>query len=318
MPDEPRPTKNWIAILSLAASGALLVLLHLYRPPAAGLWLETFFNSMHVPVFALVALGIFAAVRLLSRLRFSRCIALAMLLAMLLGVLSEGAQMQGPRDASVEDLMSDWLGSISVLLIVLAIGGGKQLNGKLRGAWAIVGAALMFLALWPLLSVSAAYVERNRNLPTIFGFDARYGKTFLRLQDATIEVTDHPTEKQKIGKVTFEDGSWPGLVFHDLWPDWSEYAFLVIELAMDGTRPLGINIRVHDSIHAQGSQPYEDRFNLSYTLGNGTQIIRIPLTEIRDAPRGRQMDLTEINGVVIFATRAEAGSVFDLAEIRLE
>ncbi len=127
-----------------------------------------------------------------------------------------------------------------------------------------------------------------------------------------------PTGQQKIGKVTFESGPWPGLVFHDIWPDWSEYSFLVIELGLDDPSPLDIHVRVHDRIHSLGNQPYDDRFNMTYTLENGSQVIRIPLGVIRAAPRTRQLDLSRIHGVVLFATRAETGRMFELVEIRLE
>lgn len=306
------------AFLSLTASVSILVLLHVYRPSVAGLWLETFYNSMHVPAFALIALGLFVAFRFFSKLRVGRRVAIAMALSLLLGVLSEAAQIPGPRDASIEDLIADWLGSISALLLLLAVAKGDLANRRIRATCAITGIILMFLALTPLILVSAAYVERNRSLPMIFSFDVRFSKTFLRLQNSTIVVTSDPTVEREIGKVTLESGSWPGLIFHDLWPDWRDYSYLIVELATDDENSLEIHIRVHDENHSRGNQPYDDRFNMTYNLKYGTRVIRIPLDEIRDAPRDRQMDLSRIHGIVIFATRAETGRKFDLIELRLE
>jgi len=318
MPASPRPGKNWIAALSLTICAMLLALIHLYRPQGTGLWMETFTNSVHVPVFALIALGLFVALRSLTKLRFWGCVAVTTALALLLAALSEVAQISGPRDASLEDMIADWLGSISMLTLIIAFSRRSKLERQARAFWAIAGIIVISMALKPLILVSVAYVERNRHVPVLFNFEVPLSQTFLRLQNSTLEIIDHPSGRQKIGEVTFESGPWPGLIFHDMWPNWSDYSFLVIELAIDGSQPLEIHIRVHDWIHTLGSQPYNDRFNLSYTLQNGSQITRIPLDEIRAAPSNREMDLSRIHGMVVFATRAEAGRSFELVEIRLE
>ena len=110
------PNNRVLARLLLAISAGLLLLLHLYEPPAAGLWTQTLFNSMHVPVFGIVALSLYVATGIwanwgLAQRAIGVCIA-----ALALSILSETAQIPGPRDASVKDLISDWLGAAAALV----------------------------------------------------------------------------------------------------------------------------------------------------------------------------------------------------------
>ncbi len=79
-----------------------------------------------------------------------------------------------------------------------------------------------------------------------------------------------------------------------------------------------VNIRVHDRVHRRGSQPYSDRFNLNTNLEPGREVIRISMDTIRRAPDSREMNMTEIDGLVVFVTRSEAGRSLVLHSIRLE
>ena len=47
--------------VSLAAVVATLLVLHFYRPEVSSLWFATFFDWLHVPVFAFVSIGLFHA-----------------------------------------------------------------------------------------------------------------------------------------------------------------------------------------------------------------------------------------------------------------
>ena len=138
------------------------------------------------------------------------------------------------------------------------------------------------------------------------------------MQNATLEIIDHPSTSRKVGQVTLSDGAWPGILFHDLWPDWRPYSMLIIDLVVAGEAPLDINVRVHDRIHEQGDQAYKDRFNLTNRLRPGPQTLRISIDEIRNAPEGRIMELSQIDGIVIFCSAKDAGRQFKLLELRLE
>jgi hypothetical protein len=165
--------------------------------------------------------------------------------------------------------------------------------------------------------VSAAYVERFQMLPSLARFDARFGKVLFSMRDAELSVWQEKSSGDVAGAITLRKGRWPGIEFHDLWPNWESYSELGIEIENPGPDVLSINIRVDDQEHRR-SLRFDDRFNKMVELPPGRQSIHIKLTDIRDAPVARQMNLRKIDGVWIFASNEEAGKQFILHEIRLE
>ena len=305
-------------LMLLAVSAGLLLLLHFYEPAPSGLWTDTLLESLHVPIFGIIALSLFVATGLRTDWRPAKRVAFVCVAATALALLSESAQISGPRDASFEDLMSDWLGASAALLFALALSGRHLYPLAARFSVALAGLALCLIALWPFISVSIAYIERNVQQPILVSFDARIGRVFRHTQHATLHLSHDQVSKKTIGHITLEEGAWPGLIFNDIWPDWRDYSTLVIDFGLEGNEPLEINIRVHDRAHKLGDQPYNDRFNLSYKLQPGRHTLRVPLEQIRNAPKGRQMDLSQIEGIVVFCSAGHAGRQFQLVEIRLE
>lgn len=317
LPDA-RPDRGVLTRLLLMTSAALLLLLHLYEPSTSGLWTQTFFNSMHVPVFGIVALSLYVATAIKANWGFPQRVGTVLVIVFVLSILSEAAQIPGPRDASVRDLVSDWLGAIAVLLLAHAFCADKAVGRSRRITSALIGASVLLVALSSLIGVSAAYIERGYQRPVLVSFDAHFGQYFRRTQHASLQLIDDPANAKIIGKITLDDGAWPGIIFHDVWPDWRSYSTLIVMFRLDGNEPLEVNIRVHDRDHRLGDQPYDDRFNRAVVLRPGDHTVHIPLEDIRDAPRQRQMDLSQIDGIVIFCSAKDEGRTFELLEIRLE
>ncbi len=302
----------------MAFSTGLLLLLHFYEPSPHGLWEQSFLESLHVPVFGVVALSLFAATGLRNEWGVAQRVAVVCAAAIAIAILSEGAQISGPRDASIKDLVSDWLGAAAALLFALALTRRHPFRPTHRLGFAIAGLASCLLALWPLVSVSAAYLERNMRQPVLISFDHHLGQVFRRAQHAALDLRHDLVTDRTAGIITLEEGAWPGLIFNDVWPDWSDYSALVIEFRLEEIAPLEINIRIHDREHELGEQPYSDRFNLSYELQPGGNTLHIPLEKIRNAPRAREMDMSQVTGIVVFCSAGQAGRQFQLFEVWLE
>ncbi len=306
------------SLLLFVAAIAILILLHVAKAPAEGLWQQSFLNSLHVFVFAVVAVLLFAATKVLANLSIARRALATLVAAFLLGLVSEAAQISGPRDASLEDLFSDWFGATGALLVAIALMPTLRAKRRSRLLMSFSGLAILTFALFPLLKISAAYAERHIQKPVLVSFDSFFSRTFVRPQHSTLAIIESPSGDGNIGRITLTDGAWPGLIFHDIWPDWRPYSELVIDLQLGTQAPSEIHFRVHDQLHQVGEQPYSDRFNLTRELQPGPHTLRIPLETIRHAPTGRQMDLSKIHGIVIFCSAKDAGRKFDLINIRLE
>jgi len=308
--------RNFVRIMASAVIVALLMVIHFATPSRSGLWLQTFYDSMHVLFFGVIAVCALLA----TPLHWSRQKRLLTVLVAVLALsaLSETAQIPTGRDASFNDLLADWFGAAGFIAVAIVFSASISVP-KGRGRYLIlVGIALIAWPLLPLAKVSAAYLERGQLLPELANFDSRFGDMFFYVQNAELRKFRRSGETTSSAEVSLGDGAWPGIIFHDLWPNWEPYSALVIEIENPETESLLVNVRVHDRAHKLGDQPHADRFNMSYELQQGRHTLRIPLEEIRNAPRGRQMDLSQIEGIVVFCSAGHAGRQFQLAEIGLE
>ena len=308
--------RNHLRILAGTVVAILLLAIHFVTPSRSGLWLQTYYDSMHVPLFGIIAVCIL----LVTPVRWSRRKRLLTVMGAViaLSVLSEMAQIPTARDASLSDLFADWFGAAGFLAAAIVFSAHISVP-KGRGRYLVLlGVALVAWPLMPLAKVSAAYLERNQLLPTLANFDSKFGDVFYRMQNAQIRTVRRSTNQSISAEITLGDGPWPGIIFHDLWPNWESYSELVIQIENPENEPLPVNIRVHDRRHRDGDQPFSDRFNHTIDLAPGNQIVRISMLDIEDAPARRQMDLFAIDGIVIFYTQQEAGRRLFLHEIRLE
>jgi len=294
----------------------LLLVTALAQPLSVGMWQRTFHESLHVPVFGIIAICLLILTP--SRWKRRKRILVVTGLVVALSILTEIAQIPTARDASASDVVSDLLGAGGFLAIAVVFSSSISVP-KGRGRYLVIlGIALLILPLKPLAFVSAAYYERNNALPTLASFEGNFGHAFFRLQNADIKIVERPDTNSVVAEILLKDGAWPGIIFHDIWPNWQPYTALIFDIDNPDDDPLPLGVRVHDVTHSRGDQPYRDRFNRMLELAPGPNTIRIPLDEIRTAPAGREMNMSEIEGLAIFATRAEAGRRFQLREVFLE
>lgn len=312
----PVPFSKRTRYLALAAIiGGLLYALLFYTPPHGGLWTQVFLNSLHVPVFGLIAVSIYALWHPEKSLAWR--VGTAFAAACTLGLLSEIAQIATSRDASLEDFIADCLGAGGFLGVAIAVHPGRSLSWSKRTAAVAFGLVLLGWALAPLAAVTAVYVERNQKIPVIFSADSVFGRRLIRAQNIDYKVVKPSAGREPHAEISFLDAPWPGVAFHDVWPDWRSYTTLVIDLAVAGETPLTLNLRVHDDAHRRSNQ-FHDRFTRDFQLNPGRHTLRVSLTDLRAAPRNREMDLSRISELIIFVTRAEAGRSIRLYGIRLE
>jgi VanZ family protein len=307
--------RNFVRILASTVIVVLLLVIHFATPSPSGLWLQTFYDSLHVLFFGVIAV----CVLLTTPLHWSRRKRLLTVLAavFVLSALSETVQIPTGRDASFSDLLADWFGAAGFIAVAIVFSTSISVP-KGRGRYLVIlGIALIVWPLLPLAKVSAAYMERSQLLPELASFDSKFGDMFFYAQNAELRKL-RSVNTSFSAEVSLGDGPWPGIIFHDLWPNWEPYSALIIEIENPGAESLPVNIRVHDRAHRKGDQPYGDRFNRSVDLAPGTQTIRISLSDIQSAPAGRQMNMAEIDGLVVFCTRQESGRKFVLHRIRLE
>jgi hypothetical protein len=323
------PTKKIIISLACAAAAvALVVGLHYVVIPLDSLLWQELKNFGHVPVFALVALalfGIFANFPGTSRMRRGIQYILAFAALVGAGALSEYTQIVGPRDADPWDLWRDVSGGFCALAIMASF--DRRLTARpplkrpaFRHALRAAVVVVLLVNFIPVAVWAESYRRRAARMPVLYHFDSRWELMFTQPNGAKLDLVPSPSgwvdmNDRQVGRMTFGPYRFPGVIFLEPYSDWSPYRYLDLELYSEHDGVIDVVLRI-DDMHC--NDYVEDRFNKRMKLPPGGHSLRIPLEEVRSAPKRRELDLTAIRAMILFAVRPEKGTKLYLAEMKLE
>ncbi|MEM7280736.1 MAG: hypothetical protein AAF438_03820, partial [Pseudomonadota bacterium] len=237
----------------------------------------------------------------------------------LLAGLSEFLQQfLANRAATLQDLLIDFVGIGAGTLLALAIAG--KFTPFLRVLLGLTGVCLVTAAFYKPFSWAAAYDVRNKNVPALVNFESKWEANFFFTNDASIERTSPPpawTQKSAdgiVGSITYRKGRWPVFKFQEIYPDWRGYSHIKFEMYNAESERIRMTFRV-DDVHHNYSQ--EDRLNHRFWLMPGHNAVSIPLTTIKEAPVGRDMDMSAIKDIMWFASKVEKPLRVYLGDVRL-
>lgn len=304
------PPRLLVAGLALAFAGILA--LHVVAADAAALRLREIFDAVHVAGFAsIAAVTLIVAERLGARRAAALAVSAGAVAA--LGLVSEAAQLLTLRDASLGDLGRDAAGIVAGLAFVRAARSPERRLGLMALALAALGAGL-----FAPVRILVARGLAERAMPVLAGFERDLEAPFVHGSAARVERVPAPKGwplEGRVARVTPVPGRrFPGIAFSDLPRDWSHYQALTFVVAAETAALHELTIRVHDSAH---DDTFTDRFNRAFAVGTSPARVRIELADVRDAPHGRRLDLSRVEGIVIFSADAAAGS-FLIDDLRLE
>ncbi|MDY6944830.1 MAG: VanZ family protein [Pseudomonadota bacterium] len=315
---------HWMALLAIA----ILLWAVVFAPvPGDTRWIRTLHNSAHAPIFGCVALLTLIVIRAqprLARFKPAAQYALALLATLLLGLLTELLQIPAGRDASVEDALHDVIGAVAMLGLFAVFDEQVRALSRARAVRCVagvVGVVAMAVAAAPVTRAAIKYQQRDQRFPVLADFTERYDRYFIFQQSAEFSPASMPASWAKSAgeqalHVRLLDGSYPGLEFIEVPPDWSGYSTLAIDLT--NPTPLGLQlvVRVHDAAH---DRRVSDRFNRLFDLSPRTRkVLRIPLRDIATAPRTRQLDLHQVAGMIIFCTESSRANELYFSRAWLE
>jgi len=80
--------------------------------------------------------------------------------------------------------------------------------------------------------------------------------------------------------------------------DWRGYGSLSFDVFLEGPTPLEITVRINDRKH---NDEFTDRYNKGFRLHPGDNHISIRLSDVKNAPRARMMDMGNITNICIFS-----------------
>jgi VanZ family protein len=241
------------------------------------------------------------------------------------GILIELFQLYVHRDADVFDVARDVAGIIAFLgantladknLITYKKTTGKKL--KIIGV--TVSVVVLILALLPLARLTIIYIQRYQSFPVLADFKSGWINEFLTPNHSDLKIVNAPDDwmgktREMVARIILYPAQYPGLEFYEPQPDWTGYTNLNFKIFSRHSVPISLILRIHDIKH---NNQYTDRFNRTISIKPGETTVRIPLTEIKSAPERREMEMSQIDGLIVFVAQLDKTVKFYLGNIWLD
>ncbi len=301
--------------LLFSTIAGLIIVGLLFMPLAtANLWWREVFNSGHVILFVFISYILYFWLSATFRFTSTAVTYLVVLLmCLLLGIAIEALQGLLQREASVDDLYRNFFGIIAGLGLV-SLTRQKSLFNKILMllfslAFLLAGSSSFFQISWHT-------IQRDNVFPVILDFNAGWSGSFVRFNRAEMELSPGKAgDKSRLFRIRFDTGRFPGVSIIEPAPDWSAYRYLRFKVASGSENDTDLILRIHDKSHDQN---YQDRFNKKLIIHPGLNDIVIPLAQIEKGPVNRDLDLTNITGLILFLSKVEKSQLLEISNIYLD
>lgn len=290
------------SVVAFIAVWTSLLLLPLPQLGRAG---ATFLDLAHAPACAMLAVVIHLFLRSRGATFRTHLAVFALLLVFCAG--TEVAQGWIGRDSNWWDLLSNVLGT--------CIGSSWFLLGPRRSL--LVGLSCLLLTVAWARPSAVLYdgVLRHRQFPTVASFEQPVELLRWHALDAEMQRTSqHVAEGKRALKVTLCPGTYPGVILFEPYPDWRAYDQLEMSIWLEGEEPFELWIKIEDEEH---DGAYQDRFHEKLVLQPGDNHIRTLLSKVRTAPATREMNLSQISVLQLFAVKLTQSRTMFVDHIRV-
>lgn len=249
-------------------------------------------NLGHVAFFFCLTLAIFGLAQLTQVSRQARYLCIVLLSSLVI----ELVQTQFDRFFSLSDIARNLLGAAFALSLLS--------RTKKRWLWVASLALLILADLTRLGALIWQELQIARRVPIIENFEqptlAKHWRNNVTL------VNDLTYEGRYAAKVELQPGIYANIFFAPLPRNWQGFRTFELAIYWPENEPRTVNIRLHDIEHELNSEkPSNDRFNHSYVLASGWNLLTINLQSVTNAPDTRSLDLANMHSLGIFFTRQQ-------------
>ncbi len=310
---------TWSTLLLFSLLILLLIMQQTLKVGGNTLLSSGIHNSAHGPWFALVTYLIWRILSTSSfnKFNFSGRLSLTIMIAIFIAFLSEFGEKVIGREASWEDFFLDMLGMISTLLFVLSCRPRKDETLKRKNSVLIsIGCLFLFISLYPFI-FSAVITLHHKNSPTLLlGFNS-YQEYATITTNGESQIISAPEswlkyDGQKVMKIIFSEGKWPGFKLKTITSNWDSYSYLIIEIFNDSDLPLPLSLSIRpDSLTDEGTVNFIQRLQLL----PGANTLRVSIDDLLPHRENIEWLVRYLN---IYTPRSFARRTVYLKEIRLE
>lgn len=246
---------------------------------------------------------------------FRRLLLEVLILTLLVGGLTEILQAGIGRQATWQDLGNDLVGSLLGLTLISPA--RRELPRRRRIQLQVPLLLVTFWVLWPVLLVVWDDLVAWHQFPLLSGFEtaleeSRWSGSAARQVSGKVAFAG-----QKALRVTLSTQRYSGIGLKDFPADWSLYRAIQVQVYNPESEPLTLHFRIHDQRHREFDNVYSDRFNTSFKLHRGWNLLRVALADVAAAPRQRDLDLSRVAGLVLFVGKLERPRIIYLDDVRL-
>lgn len=299
-----------VALFVVSGFGALITfLLFFYRLPGTSAFWYSVQNTGHSVLFFslfFVIAFMFSCVSVHIKKRRTQLAVAVLVICIVIGALTEILQGSYGRKSSWFDFALDITGaSIAALLYIARFNTKKRIK-----TICFVGiVCLSCFAIFEPAKYKIAEINRDKKFPIIADFEniwlnmlifAHY-EADIYFVDAPVDWREkHHNGYEKVAKIVFNQGIWPGIYFQNLNSDWQSYEFVSFEIFNPYKETLFLRMKIQDRQH---NNMGEDRFKQRLTIKPGANMFNISLDEVKSAPKGREMNLDDISMMVIYQNK---------------
>ncbi len=301
------------ALLLLLSIAVLILCFVGIAEPYHARSLLALWDSGHAVAFFLWTTLFLRASRFMQGKNLLPCLLLCLCLSLIAGGLIELIQSRLGRAASFHDLVNDLLGTaVGVFFFTLT---KQKQTGQLPIACLAI--TLILVLAWNYRVFLYAYDEAvaRRDFPVLLDFSSPL--QILRLGgNAGFNAVN---ENKPTIRIDFETEKYSGFNLTYMPRDWRGWSMLELDLDLDNpaAKSLRLTCRIHDVQHSDGNEEYTDRFNQSFDVSAGHNLIRIDLDEARQAPAGRDLDLSRVGAIGCFTVSLDSARTIYLNSIKL-
>ncbi len=244
--------------------------------------------------------------------RFLFLLVLALVFTFLVGGAVELIQTQIGRDGDWLDLCHDLIGCLVGLLVYFW---GWQVTT--RRTLLLFSAIALGLLVWSFVPLAKVVYDESVELnqfPLLCGFEtpleiSRWSGSAVRSVDGTVAFSGRFSMRVELSTQRYS-----GLGLGDFSSSWEGFRYVELQVYNPEKELLLLHFRIHDHRH---DNAYTDRYNNSFNLHQGWNQLIVPLADVRQAPRNRELDLSEVASLGIFVGKLERPRVIYVDEVRL-
>lgn len=273
-------------------------------------------NLGHIPLFIAFGYFVLRHFPVLKNKSLWQQFAAMIFLSCLVGGSIELLQDIVGRQASLQDVMLDVTGGI--IAVLLFSGHIRQSTSWLKVISTLLSVLLVLFAARSFVVSFWDEYKAREEFPLLADFEnereiQRWSS--IEKMEITDELARYGLKSLKLGLTR---RLYSGLELNYFPPDWSGFNFISMHVYNPESTVVSLTVSIFDDKHHANKYAYSDRYTNRFQLFHGWNEVKVSLSEVKQAPRTRLMNMHSVRGLRLFVVRPQKIQHLYIDAIRLE